>query len=218
MKFVQYTIVLLLVTFLTSCNKNEKYSIKGRVMYGCDSLIVNDNRFLLTQKFQEASLIPSKKEPIYRGFFTDEDGRFEIIYKRKEAVNTDLEFYFNKNHVYEGIPAFQDVDLGNVYVGNTFVSYVIKLDVDGAYTANDTLVIKAYNQPQIEIPGPFQNMVIDTVYNYPYFRAHHYTEGVEIDVINYKIINSSLVRQGRAEFLITKFCTNELFDAVIKIE
>jgi len=218
MKTMKITIAMLLLAFLMSCNKNEQYTITGRVLYGCDSLIVNDKSFLLTQEFKEASLIPSKRDPIYRGFFTDGNGRFKIIYKRKEAVNTDLEFYFNNNHVYEGIPAFQDVDLGNVYVGNTFVSFEIKLEVDSAYTSNDTLVVKAYNQLQIQIPGPFHNGVIDTVYNFPYYRAQHFTDGVEVGIINYRILSSGIVSQGEAEFLISKFCTNELFEAVIKIE
>lgn len=218
MKTMKITIAMLLLTFLMSCNKNEQYTIIGRVLYGCDSLIVNDNSFLLTQEFKEASLIPSKRDPIYRGFFTDGNGRFKIIYKRKEAVNTDLEFYFNNNHVYEGIPAYQDVDLGNVYVGNTFVSFKIRLDVDSAYTASDTLIIKTHNQLQIQIPGPFQNGVVDTVYNFSYFRSHHYTEGVEINIVNYRILNSGVVQQGNVDFMIPKLCTNELFEAVIKIE
>jgi len=113
----------------------------------------------------------------------------------------------------------KNLDLGEVFWGVLPVSFVRRLEVSNPYTEYDTLILKDYENnylnSELHISGPFTGGVLDTVLDMP-FMNH----------ISYKITPSYEVRykfKGEANWRkalipITNFCTDELYEAVIKID
>jgi hypothetical protein len=151
-------------------------------------------------------------------FYTDDDGFFEIKYITKGwegTLNTGT-------NIMTGIPLGegQNLDIGEVNLNGTF-NFVIKLQVNNPYTANDTLYYGDYNggpgSPDKKLGGPFVSQVLDTVQNYPFIGYPlKYGEDPEKS-IPYSInnISSNIKRVSFSQ----KFCSgqNEYAEAIFII-
>lgn len=211
------TILFLLAFLLVGCNKNKQYKITGRILSTCSSTLDNNSELHITQD-AVSSIFERGRSRLSMEFSTDVNGDFTIIYKKKEAKSSTLELFYNGDIKYINIPVYEDVDLGDVLVGAQPISFVIKLEVDSAYTQNDTLIYRNLSQPEVRIPGPFQSGVIDTVWNMPFEGWYIHDKGFNYQYLRFKMSSSANYYQSETNFYIPENCSNDLFEAVIKIE
>ncbi|PKR80928.1 hypothetical protein CW751_07100 [Brumimicrobium salinarum] len=220
MKTIKYLITLTLVTFLSlgcnkAINKGKEYTVEGRLMYNCETPIVN-TEFSFRQG--DPGILGLKK-PLSLTVKTNAEGYFKIVYNGKEANVSDFKIR-DGGTIMNNIPVFENIDLGNIYYNPTF-SFKISLDVVNPYTSNDTLEIPNYNDifnennNRIYISGPFENGVIDTVLNYPDMSSIWYNSASTF-YVKYRINNNS--NWVETELEISNHCKGELYDAVIKID
>jgi len=215
MKTHQKITLLLSLLLFVSCLKNKEYSIEGRLMYGCGSPAANEE-FVLYQYYS----VIQPKRTLNRTVKTDEEGYFKFIYKRKEANLLEITMA-DAGTLLGGISSMEDVELGDVYYQPTF-NFIIKLEVDSSYTDQDTLTILNHNDKFNEVDnklrfiGPFEDRVLDTVYNEPYFTVPYYDSTYK----RYKIVNYIL--NGDSEWSEIKFefrelCNDSFHEGVIKL-
>jgi hypothetical protein len=101
------------------------------------------------------------------------------------------------------------------------LGFIIRLDVDNPYTPNDTLELPNYNDAfnennnRMYISGPFVNGVIDTVLNLPDMSTIRFNSASTFRVKHRFNNNPNWID---TELKISNHCTDQLYEAVIKIE
>jgi hypothetical protein len=212
---ILFSAVLLLSS---KCNKKNTVPgvLKGRVMVNCTTPYANKEVSV------QAPAGFSKLEYLEDAngnsvFYTDEDGYFEITYVTKKVHEGTL---FAPYSAMTGIPLGegQNLDIGEVILNGT-VNFVIKLQVNNPYTANDTLLIRDFNgssiYSQLRIPGPFQSGIIDTVWNEGFISYPiSYNKVPEFSFVYYFSNNPTVGGHARCA---SNFCTNTLSEAIITI-
>lgn len=223
MKIIKSIIVTLFIaSVVLSCQRNKPYMISGRLLYSCDSVAANEDALYIKQDIVYA--FNFNKQKLSKDFSTNENGFFHIGYKRKEAVNSFFNIYYDNKLVLDSIPYKENINLGDVYIGKRPISYLIRLEVDNSYTENDTLIIRDYNQFLVDkqavlrIPGPFQNEIVDTVWNFPYGYSATYGKTSKFENVEYKISSSGELGWKSTGFDIPNFCSGQIYEAVIKVE
>jgi hypothetical protein len=166
-----YLILILPIALLgVNCKKSSaKYhTLKGRLMENCTTpyaskliKLSGDNSF--SDKF--CVDINGNND-----FYTDENGYFEIKYRK----NGNWGILYAPYSVMTFIPIGENenLDIGEVNLNGT-VNFVIKLQANKTYTSNDTLVFGdwnnvASNTPDIKLAGPFNSQTLDTATNVSY--------------------------------------------------
>lgn len=200
-----------LASSFLACDKKEEFMIQGRIMHDCDTPASNISYLTLSQSYVMFNL---GKSPFSTDFTTDSNGYFKVVYKRNAANGT----HFQIDNFFHNIPAYQNLDVGDVFLNGPILNYVRRLEVNNTYTVNDTLIIRDYNAPNgfLEMAGPFQNGIIDTVWNvegskYVWFNI------TPIYDVQYRFNLPIHSDWSTAEFPITDFCTDDLYELVIKI-
>lgn len=103
------------------------------------------------------------------------------------------------------------------------MSYVRRLEVNNAYTENDTLIIRdspngsSTTNGILRIAGPFENGIIDTVWDVEYGNNVHFNITPEYSA-QYKFASPSNLDWSEASFPVTDFCTDKLYELVFKIK
>ena len=160
-KLINYIFVTLI---LTSCVKhmNREVIVEGRLMSSCSTPAANT-----TGSFHYTSGMSWEE---WAKFTTDENGYFKV---KKQIEGSTIDLYVG-SQVLRNIKLSQKdhVDLGEVYIFPPSVSYYLYLEVDSAYTENDTLSYYDWGYPQNggehwekKLAGPFSSGIIDTVHN-----------------------------------------------------
>ncbi|PKR80927.1 hypothetical protein CW751_07095 [Brumimicrobium salinarum] len=216
-------ITLTLVTFLSlgcnkAINKGKEYTVEGRLMYNCETPMDN-TEFSFRQG--DPALI-SIKDPLSLTVKTDAEGYFKVVYNGKEANGSNFTIR-DGGTLLDGIPVHENVKLGEVVIGARIISFVRRLEVVEAYTENDTLIMPDYNAINnpyalLRIPGPFENGVIDTVWNWSLLKHPTYKEIMELRIIHCLSQTPSDFKNVYIE--IPDYCANinKLYEGVLKIE
>jgi len=219
MKTIKYILTVFVLTcFLFACDKSNeiKYTVKGRLMHDCGVPAAN----VTDVSFKQHGQPLFGQKGMFLSFNTDAEGYFEVVYNRKDANSLDMEILKN-GPILEGIPAMKNLDLGEVFWGVPPVSFVRKIVVYNQMTVNDTLLLTDYNDPnplaEIRIPGPFASGIIDTVWNATNLNNISFNVITKFES-RYRLTSSNDLTWKGAVFPITNFCTDELYEAVIKIE
>lgn len=223
MKTIKHIITLTLVAILSlgcnkTINKGEEYTVEGRYMYNCETPIIN-TEFSFRQGDPG---ILGIKTPLSLLVKTDAEGYFKIVYNGKEANGSNFTIR-DGGTLLDGIPVHENINLGEVVIGARIISFVRRLEVVEAYTENDTLIMPDYNNAFSDpyalllIPGPFENGVIDTVWNWSLLKHPTYREVMELHT-TYGLSGSSDVNTVYIE--IPNYCANinKLYEGVLKIE
>jgi hypothetical protein len=197
---------------------DKKYTVEGRLMYNCETP-VSDIELSFSQG--DPGIIGLKK-PLFLIVKTDGEGYFKAVYNGKDANGSD--FTIRKSGtIMEGIPIHQNIDLGNVYYDIPSFSFIVRLEVEQPYTDQDTLLYYDWNYPQNgaehwgeKISGPFENSIIDTVWNCSYMSTITYGQDPNLSIGYF--FNDFQANRKEANFPITNFCTDQLYEAVLKIE
>ena len=104
-------------------------------------------------------------------FTTDENGYFKVTHNESFS---DFSVRTSASHSVLEVESMggDKKELGEVYVFPPSVSYFLYLEVDSAYTENDTLFYYDWNHSgngenywTQEVPGPFSSGIIDTVHD-----------------------------------------------------
>jgi hypothetical protein len=173
-KSLIYTLSLFLTVGI-QCKKDEEiinqqqYTIKGKLLNSCDSLIpVTDfNLFISSLGYRTITELEVGPVP------TQADGSFEFTYKHtKFTKSLLLSARGNTGYTYQnlilGIPVNQNIDIGNVFIKNN-ISAVINIKTKRITSDADTLFynLKDYRENIISnnyAVGPFiDNQQIDTI-------------------------------------------------------
>lgn len=209
MKKLNHVVFIVLLVIVNSCNKDKEYTLTGRLMASCDVPMPNT---VISLK-QDVNML--NQGGFLGDFSTDENGYFNIVYTPERGGA--LRFVSNGSF-FENIPAYQNLDLGNVYYGAS-VNFNISLEVTNPYTDQDTL---EYGNPitgQSEfIPGPFQSGQIQVV-NGAFFTGFPIIYGNTPQMYVGSILHttSGIVSIDEARFDVTP-CDGSYGEAVIKIE
>jgi hypothetical protein len=188
--FKGITLFFIAVLLLSSkCNKKNTVPgvLKGRVMVNCTTPYANKEVSV------QAPAGFSKLEYLEDAngnsvFYTDDDGYFEITYVTRKVHEGTL---FAPYSAMTGIPLGegQNLDIGEVNLNGT-VNFVIKLQVNNPYSANDTLYYSNWSYPNptdiaLKLAGPFQTGIIDTAINVPYTKVQIYNEVPKLNMTYY---------------------------------
>jgi hypothetical protein len=95
--------------------------------------------------------------------YTDNNGRFKFEYKNQTDSHISLWYGTNSNNttkILMGLPAKQNIELGNVYVENKTYLYV-KINCNSPHSISDTLYYAIFGT-KTSI-GPFQTILYDSV-------------------------------------------------------
>ena len=221
MKTIKYILTAFLLTsFLFACDKSNeiKYTVKGRLMYDCGVPAAN----VTDVSFKQHGQPLFGQKGMFLSFNTDAEGYFEVVYNRKDANSLDMEILKN-GPILEGIPAMKNLDLGEVFWGVPPFNFILSLNVSNAYTNLDTLHYYDWNYPQNgaehwmkKIPGPFESGVLDTVWNCIYMNSPTYGKDPLMNVSYF--INDYQTNKKEITFPLVDLCSDELYEAVIKID
>ena len=218
--YIKHSILFLipLVLLSSKCKDKEPVirTLKGRLMNNCTVPYANGLVKLRNNKGGGASFSEDINGNI--DFYTDENGYFEINYKSRGTLGTLYAPY----KAIERIPINNEelvFDIGEVNLNGT-VNFVIKLEVNNAYTENDTMFVPDYNSTtdawaQIAIPGPFQDMIIDTIVNRPFFTYPITYNAVPKSYISYFLTTTQL---NTTIYFDTPFCNNGFAEAIITLD
>ena len=157
---------------------------------------------------------------MYLSFSTNEDGYFKITYFGNDTNGTHFSI-MKGGKIMERIPPDKNLDLGDLIVGSRIISYVRRLEVSNIYSEEDTLIMPDYNAVNnpyalIRIPGPFENMIIDTVWNWNLLMSPVYNQTMNHRTDYYFSQTTDL---KKVYIPIDDYCENinKLYEAVIKI-
>lgn len=213
---MKVTFFLVIITLtIGSCNKkNKEYTLEGRLMSSCDMPASNKEMSL----YQEATTLTSVGGYL-KDFSSDENGYFKVTYIAENSGKLSIRA---NGVLIDGIPSREDINIGNVYHNPPAVNFVIRLQANNAYTANDTLYYYDWNYPQNgashwvkKIAGPFQSEIIDTVANCGYMNFPIRYNGVNSMSVNYYINDY----QGNKNAIVTTpFCTNSFSEAILVLD
>jgi len=221
MKTIKYLITLTLVAFLSlgcnkTINKGKEYTVEGRLMYNCETPM--DNTEFSFRQGDPGIL--GIKTPLSLLVKTDAEGYFKVVYNGKEANVSNFTIR-DGGTIMDNIPVFENINLGNVFWQLPPVSFIRRLNVINQLTQYDTLLLTDYNDPnplaELRISGPFENGIIDTVWNISNLKSFTYNSPIIFES-KYRLTSSSVLTWESATFSITEFCSEQLYDAVIKIE
>jgi len=200
---------------------NREVTVEGRLMSSCNTPAANT-----TGSFHYTSGMSWEE---WAEFTTDENGYFKV---RKQIEGSTVDLYVG-SEVLSGIKLSQKdyLDLGEVYTFPPSVSYYLYLEVDSAYTENDTLIYNNHGWPEdgkdklLKIPGPFQSGIIDTVHNtaninhLPINFSDNNDNNLPTRSINYRIINENTNEHPvKSVDFPTTYCVDEYIDVILKIE
>ncbi|WP_107039084.1 hypothetical protein [Brumimicrobium mesophilum] len=210
--------IIFLSTIAFGCrDKDKEYTIEGRLMLDCETPASNVSGISMKQN---VSLGIKKGMIIY--FETDEDGYFEVKYLGGDGTNSDFKILKN-GEILRDIPVFQDIDLGNVYFSLPRFDFVVKLEVENAYSNLDTLFYQDCNYPQNgadfwmkKIAGPFESIIIDTMWNCKMMSSYSYGKEPLMEVSYY--INDYQTNSQKTNFQLSDLCSNKLYEATINLD
>lgn len=196
----------------TKCkNKKATQTIKGRVMLNCTTPYANG---LLRLK-GNMGYAPGfcKDESGNREFYTDANGYFEFKY----IFNGNKGTLHAPNAALNLIPIDKElVDIGELTL-NSKVNFYIKLNVNNAHTAYDTLQIPDYHNMYslygIKIAGPFASGVVDTIVGWSYI---HYP--IKYNQTPKLFFNYIISGVNKSFYFETPLCNNGFSEAVITID
>ncbi len=218
--YIKYSILFLIPIVLLSSKCKDKEpvirTLKGRLMNNCTVPYANGLVKLRNNTGGGASF--SEDINGNKDFYTDSNGYFEINYKSRGTLGT----------LYAPYKAIERItinneelvfDIGEVNLNGT-VNFVIKLEVNNPYTENDTLYVPDYNfitdvWAQIAIPGPFEDMVVDTIINRPFFTYPIIYGQVEESYISYF---QTTTQQNTTIYFDTPFCDSSFAEAIITLD
>lgn len=213
---MQRTFYVLIVFFtLIGCkNKNKEYTLEGRLMSSCDLPASNKQMSL----YQESITLTSNGGYL-KDFTCDENGYFKVVYKAENSGKLSIR---TNGEILRGIPSKKNLNIGKVYNNPPSVKFIVRLRVNNAYTANDTLYYYDWNYPQNgashwvkKIAGPFQSGIIDTVQNAGYLSFPIEYEGNPFMRVNY-YVNSYQSNEDAIVF--TPLCSGTFSEAVLVID
>jgi hypothetical protein len=219
--YIKYSILFLVPIVLLSSKCKDKEpvirTLKGRLMNNCTAPYANGLVKLRNNTGGGASF--SEDINGNKDFYTDSNGYFEINYKSRGTLGTLYAPY----KAIERIPIKNEelvFDMGEVNLNGT-VNFVIKLEVNNPYTANDTLVLRDWNSTsaydRIVIPGPFVAGIIDTVWKASYSSYPITYNEVPQLLINY--IRHPYTPEGsNSIYLDVPFCSTDLQEAILVID
>lgn len=186
-QLVIYSVIIIFT--LTSCQKcktdknTPKYTISGRMMQNCTIPYANQT----VRLDQEVATTGNSGGILVTGS-TDSNGNFSLEYIPENSGSIILR---NSNDdVITKIPIEQTINLGEIYI-NTYSNFVFKLQVNNSYTSLDTLFYTNYVFPITtnakKIAGPFQNMTLDSIKNFPLSGPFNYGSNFKALSIRYYI-------------------------------
>jgi hypothetical protein len=163
--------ILFILIILTACRKERETIIEGTLIGGCDTPLANVNALIITPNHKIFG--PEVRIP----FTTNQNGFFSVRYKGRERFNSFAVHAFidlkDAYHV-SGLEGDKK-ELGKVHITPFPTNVVINLDVQNAYTEQDTLVIRKYrsytsSNPIVDeyFPGPFTSGFLDSALNFPF--------------------------------------------------
>jgi len=195
---------------------NREVTVEGRLMSGCNTPAANT-----TGSFHYTSGMSWEK---WAEFTTDENGYFKV---KKQIEGSTIDLYVG-SEVLSDIKLSQKdyLDLGQVYIFPPSTSYYLYLEVDSAYTENDTLYYRDLGYPQNggvgwskKLPGPFVSGVIDTVdyaLNLDGLPVNHNSSSASTMFLGYNINYNSIYENKT--YVETSHCLDEYQDVILKIE
>jgi hypothetical protein len=160
-------------------------------------------------------------------FITDDNGYFKINHNEKGSIS---KFYVNVEGASDVLRVHYYPEdhkkLGDVYIFPPSASYYLYLDVDSAYTENDTLYYRDLGYPQNggngwskKLPGPFVSGIIDTV-DYALdlngLPASHNSSTASTMFLGYNI-NYNSVYENKT-YVESYHCQDEYQNVTLKIE
>lgn len=207
--------MVFVVLLLVGCkNKKTEYTIEGYLMSTCDLPASNKQLSLYQESVTLTSIGGYLKD-----FSTDENGYFKVVYQAENSGKLSIR---SNGEILKGIPSKKNLNIGKVYNNPPSVKFIVRLQVNNAYTANDTLHYYDWNYPQNgashwvkKIAGPFQSGIIDTVQNAGYLSFPIEYQGNPFMRVNYHV-NSYQSNEDAIVF--TPLCSGTFSEAVLVID
>lgn len=169
MKRVQRILLyFLFLSVVFGCKKTEPktpaqiYTISGTLKESCGGFSVSNGYLEL---IQSSGIGTPAGQTLYT--YTDSAGRFSFSYKNKNGEGLLLDYgvpgAFANQRLLVGIPASENIDIGNVYLQNKNHIY-LKINHYSAHSVNDNLYYAVrYNGPIKTLIGPFPTISVDSI-------------------------------------------------------
>ena len=207
--------MVLITVMLVGCkDKKTEYTLEGYVMSSCD-LPASNKQFSL---YQESVTLTSVGGYL-KDFTTDENGYFKVAYIPENSGKLSIR---SNGDILIGIPSKKNLNIGKVYNNPPAVKFTVRLQVNNAHTANDTLYYYDWNYPQNgashwikKIAGPFQSGIIDTVLNAGYMNFPIEYQGNPVMRVNYYVND---YQSNEDATVTTPFCSGSFSQAVLVID